>query len=441
MKLYTSLALLMPLCFAGTASAQSAYGISLPVRGGTDQPANPEAVEEPVLDEDTGIVVVKAETLSDAAAGAAEHLANPQPVKGKSKFRIIKGASFGEDKSGNSLLMVRGVGIYPTDFPNPDAVRMARRGAYVRAYADAMRTLTEKIYQGGTLEQKIAIANKLTITVSGTSTAELAESTTAENITNSVSGLIRGAQVWKAEENDEGLVEVFMFTNSDTATGNRHINGGTKVASAAEYTATVDSIMDELVSGFLPPIGGKVVICPEAGYVTYVGFGTAIITGTKRGEYNATKKAQIRAKAGLVGEISGTQVDYTEALSGDESTSESDYVNFAEQLPEGEEDAAALSGVKDAISSVQVFTEATSLVTKGALPANTQDLLLIDDENGWVTAVYIWSVGADSLVSGLRGDARYEGGGDGASSGAPKRKAFDPTKKGPTGQGKDPRDR
>ncbi len=441
MKLHTSLALILSLGFAGTASAQSAYGIQLPIRGGTDQPANPEAVEEAVLDEATGVAVVKAETLSDAVAGAAEHLSNPQPVKGKSKFRIIKGACFGEDKNGNSVLTVIGEGFYPTDFPNPDAVRKARRGAYVRAYADAMQKLTEKTYKGGTLEQKIAIATKLTTTLSGTSTTELIESITAENIQNSLSGLVRGAQVWGAEEKEEGKVEVFMFTNSDTATGNRHINAGAKVASAAEYTATVDSIMDELASGFLPPMGGKMVICPEAGYVTYVGFGMAIITDTKRGEYIATKKAQLRAKAGLVGVINGEQVDFTEALSGDESTSASDYTNFAEQLPEGEEDAARLSAAKDAITAVDEYTSATSLMIKGSLPANTQDLVLINDENGWLTAVYIWSVGADSLVSGLRGDANYEGGGDGASSGAPKRKAFDPTKKGNVGKGKDPRDR
>jgi hypothetical protein len=133
-------------------------------------------------------------------------------------------------------------------------------------------------------------------------------------------------------------------------------------------------------------------------------------------------------------------VNYAEALSGQEATSGSDYNNYAKQLPEGEEDAALLAGVKEALSSVEVFTEATSLVTKGALPPGTTDFAIIDDENGWVTAVYIWSVGADSLVGGLRGDAKYQGDGSGGSSGAPKRKSFDPTKKGPTGQGKDPRD-
>jgi hypothetical protein len=129
-------------------------------------------------------------------------------------------------------------------------------------------------------------------------------------------------------------------------------------------------------------------------------------------------------------------VNYAEALSGQEATSGGDYKNYAEQLPEGEEDAALLTGVKEALNSVEVFTEATSLVTKGALPPGTSDYVLIDEENGWLTAVYVWSVGADSLVSGLRGDAKYQGDG----SGAPKRKSFDPTKKGPTGQGKDPRD-
>jgi hypothetical protein len=438
MKLHTSLTLLMPLCFAGTASAQSAYGISLPVRGGTDQPANPEAVEEPVLDEDTGIAVVKAETLSDAAAGAAEQAANPKPVKGKPKFRIIKGASLYEDKNGNSGLMVTGTAYYPTDFPNPDAVRTARRGAYIRAHADAMRLLTEKIY-GGELERKLAIANKLTKTISETSTLELEETFTEENIGSAVSGLVRGAQVWKCE-NEGNQVRIWLFTNNDTATGNRHINGGAKVTSAAEYDATVDSIMDEVVNGFLPPLGGKVVICPEAGYVTYVGFGSAIISDTQSGELFASKAAQLRAKAGLVATIRGTQVDYADSLSVQEATSGGDYNNYAKQIPEGEDDAALLTGVKEALNSVQEFTSATSLATKGKMPPGTDDYVVIDDENGWLTAVYVWSVGADSLVSGLRGDAKHEGGGDGASSGAPKRKAFDPTKKGPTGQGKDPRD-
>ncbi len=426
-----ALALLSPTSIAQSYAAQSAYGIEVPVRGATEEPTG--KVDAPKLDKSTGIDVVEADNLSDAASGAAQQAADPQPTKGQSKFRKIEGTSFFQDRSGKAGLMVTGVAAYETNFANPDAARLARRGAYVRAHADAMRKLTEKVY-GGDVERQLAIVNKVINGKTGDMSLETEENQTKENIQAASSGLIRGAQTFKCED-EGGRVRIWLFVTNDSATGNRHVNSATKVASAREFQAALDSIMDEILSGFLPPIGGKVVHCPETGQATYVGFGSSIILNTRLGEDTAQRKAELRAKAGLVGCISGTQVDYSEYLQGEELNIASDFRSFGETLPPAEGDEQLVEGFTAAIAQTEKFGEAITQVTKGKLPAATMGTSFVDEENGWLTTVYFYTVGAENLVEGLRGDAKFNG--DQSSKNKPKPKYGD--KRGPSGQGKDPR--
>ena len=69
---------------------------------------------------------------------------------------------------------------------------------------------------------------------------------------------MRGVQIWGCDD-DGTKVTVHLFTNNDTATGNRHLNGGKRISNAAEYAAAVDSALDEVMNGFLPPMGGKLI--------------------------------------------------------------------------------------------------------------------------------------------------------------------------------------
>lgn len=419
-----SCALLAPLT-----PAQSAYGIKIPVRGASDQPEG--SVAKPVVDESTGLDLVKAENLSDAAAGAAKQAADPVSTKGQSRFKKIEGTSIFEDDYGNAGLMVVGSAMYDTDYPNPDAVRMARRGAYVRAHADAMALLTEKVY-GADVEQQLAIISKVTTTTTDQSTLEVEDNTTTEEILSASSGLIRGAQIWKCEDQG-GTVRIWLFMTNDSATGNRHLNARMRSVSVSQYQQAVDSVMDEVLNGFLPPIGGKVVVCAENGQATFVGFGSSIITNTRRGAAAAEKKAKMRAKGGFIALLQGSEVDYKSSLKGVEAQTAVDFQNFGQALPPAEGDEQLVEGVTAAFSSTEPIQDAIKQSSSGQLPPGTQDMGFVDEENGWRTHVYIWTVGADKLMKGLRGDATFQG-----KRADPQ---FDDKKRGPTGQGKDPRKR
>jgi hypothetical protein len=409
--------------------AQSAYGIKIPVRGASDQPVG--VVEAPVVDAATGLDLVKAENLSDAAAGAAKQAADPAPTQGQSKFKKIEGTSIFEDDYGNAGLMVVGSAMYDTNYPNPDAVRMARRGAYVRAHAQAMAMLTDKVY-GADVDQQLAIISKVTTTTTDQSTLEVEDNKTNEEILSASSGLIRGAQIWKCEDQG-GTVRIWLFMTNDSATGNRHLNSRMRNVSVSQYQQAVDSVMDEILNGFLPPMGGKVVVCPENGQATFVGFGTSIITNTRRGASAAEEKAKMRAKAGFIALINGAEVDYNSSLTGVEAQTAVDFQNFGQALPPAEGDEQLVEGVTAAFSNTEAIQGAIKQSSSGKLPPGAQDVGFVDEENGWHTHVYIWTVGADKLMEGLRGDATFQG--DRAT------RKFDEKKPGPSGQGKDPRQR
>ena len=179
---------------------------------------------------------------------------------------------------------------------------------------------------------------------------------------------------------------------------------------------------------------------PVTGLVTFVGFGSSIIQSIAMGETMALKAAQARAKAGLVGIMTGQQVDYTAQLGSTEQQALSDYKSYAKALPPAGQEGAVAAKARSSFGSVQELSEALSLVTSGKLPPGTQDLSFVDDETGWVTSVYIYSVGSEALVEALRADTPVAPGGRVESTPvkAPV-PTYDPTKRGPSGEGKDPR--
>jgi len=428
------------LAATSTGLAQSAYGIKLPIRGAEETVAGPGEVKPPVVDEPTGIDNVQGKTIDLAAAAAAKQLAKPVAARGPSKLRRIEGVSFFEDAQGNVGLMATGVGTYSSDYPNPDAVRMERRSAYVEAHADAMRMLTEKLY-GATLQQKLAIVKKVTKSIDEFSTSSQNDRSMEETINSKLSGLIRGAQVWKCA--DEGAnVRVWLFINNESAKACQVVDGEHKLASAASYQAAVDSVIDECANGFAPPIGGRCVVAPESGLITFVGFGSAIILEEDGGETDALKASLLRAKAGLVAIMTGSEVSATEGLAAQEARSIKTHKNFGKSLPPAD---GALKSIPEKVATIRggkAMKEEVAMATQGRLPAGTQDVSFVDDETGWVTSVYIFTLGSDALIGALRGDAgaaQESKPGDDAPSQPAKPPTYDPTKRGPTGEGKDPR--
>ena len=180
--------------------------------------------------------------------------------------------------------------------------------------------------------------------------------------------------------------------------------------------------------------------------MTFVGFGSAIITATAGGETFAMKKAKLRAKAGLVGVMTGQQIDATSQLTTQEAQASADYQSYVQAQPAAGSEQEMMAKVQSSFRSVSELKQSVSMVTKGRLPPGTQDMSFIDDENGWVTTVYIYSHGSDKLMEALRSDyaARplRDSGAEGESGGATtKRPTYDPDKRGPSGQGPDPRKR
>lgn len=430
-------ALAMLAATATLASAQSAYGIQVPIRG-AEEPA--VEITAATVDEATGIPTVTANNMNEAAARAVAVSRDPDLIKGgSSRFETIEECVLATDNEGNALLMVSGTARYSSDYNNPDAIRVARRMAYVQAYQNALAQISQSLAKAK-LEQSEKLLQTLGRAIDNDTTAEMAKTQREEQIKSSISSLVRGVQIWGCDDDGKN-VTVHLFTNNDTATGNRHLNGGKRISSAAEYAAAVDSALDEVMNGFVPPMGGKLIICPESGVATYIGFGSAVVLNTNSGRQFAVTASKLRAQKGLFAVLQGEQVDMTSELKGVESIATTEFQNYNPDMPSGEgEDAALANSFVSALSVQQEVSTAMTVSSRGELPAGCQSKTILDNETGWMTTIYVWSVGSDDLIQSQLGANASYGGSNGQSgaSGTPQPE-YDPKKRGPSGRGKDPR--
>ncbi len=393
--------------------AQSAYGIAIPIRGAAG--IDDAAFGVPALDSATGIDLVRGESLSAAAAGAARQAANPVDVHGDSRYRRVEGVSIFEAANGTAGLMAVGSSVYEVS-SNLLATRLARKSAYVRAHADALATLMEHVY-GADVDRQVAIIQRIGSDATGISAFESEESNFDEAIRSRSSGLVRGAQVWKCVDDGE-IVRVWLFTTDESASGNRHASPTAKVATARQYGATIESVMDEIRAGILPPVGSKVVVCDERGEATYLGFGSAVLLDSQAARSAVEKKAEARAKVGLLSALQGLEAEYSSELTGAEMSQGTDLQDFGKALPGSQGDRQTVKGVTASFSRSEEMEEATKLAVQGRLPAGTRSTSFVDDENGWHTVVYMWTVGAHDTLSRTDSGAGHMGSVDGGPQAA-----------------------
>ncbi|MBR2209084.1 MAG: hypothetical protein IJ859_09795, partial [Synergistaceae bacterium] len=163
----------------------------------------------------------------------------------------------------------------------------------------------------------------------------------------------------------------------------------------------INTVLAEIQSGLVPPVGGRIVTVPNTGEMGLVGFGSAIIQradspmAIAMQERNAEKIAKMRATAELCAILAGDQVNghasYQESImqafgNSAQKAKEKDLMN---QMTD-ESDFALVNSVKDEFMHNRQFNEAINSARRGVLPPGVNLISWTDDEGVWAYAVAVY---------------------------------------------------
>ena len=377
-----------------TAQVPSAADFTPVVRGGPPDVKQPEKV---ALKED----VVTAATAQDAINAAVDK--NVENLGGSNIEEI--GATI--------VRFPSGIGFVATDMAtyrtmsSPTATRIAKRKAYVIAFVKAKKNLAE-ILGGLKNEGREAIRDELLNLTLPDEEMTNASTVSEEVLRQTVEMMLRGFVIYEVKDDvDQNAVFVSIVTTPKTR---RHVSRpAPNAVVAGDVQEGLDQVLDEIRTGLVPPVGGRIVSVPSTGQTAFVGFGSAVIrTSTNRAlqaknNYAAKRIAGMRSKDALCGLLVGDRTSW------EGKVIETLQEEIREFEPVMEEDPMAMDGRKmaqplETFRSTQVFKDVYQSARKGILPPGVITKTWFDEDHAWSYGMSVFWASVNVLAEGAAGE-------------------------------------
>lgn len=351
--------------------------------------------------------VVEANTI---AAAEAEAVA-------QNKQALAMGAELGESvriivtKEGNGLIAT-GMANYET-YPNPNAGLISKRRAYIAAYHHAKMQMAEYFNDTGNNGNDLLVKKHLAIDTA-TATVQGSQTESCETIKQTVEGLLRGFIVYEVDDDEEAKMITVSIASTPKTRGElqRGADGQILVNDLKQGLARVE---EEIRSGIVPPMGGRVVFVEETGEFVFIGFGSALIRASSntalasKNKLTASRIAGARAKDALCAVINGDTIESTREVVSDVKElflSVDEYgADPLDEKPELSEFADAQKSL-GAIISQEAFKQVIQSSRKGIIPPGTQPKSWIDDDGVWAYSMVIYSPAKTNLARDINRSMR-----------------------------------
>lgn len=388
----------------------------------------PDAVkEEQGLGEKPAIA---AATAQDAVNAAIERIAvggGCEEVKFPSGFGFVA--------SGTSTYSV---------VPNPTANLLAQRQAYQIALLNAKKNMASYLNEMPT-QGKEQLQQNFKNIISDTDTLSNTSETLTESIAEMVQAVLRGYVVYNIadeQDGDVGQVRVAIVATPKTMGKGSRIDPNS--LTATNVREGLNSVLQELSTGLLSPVGGKVISVPQTGELAFVGFGSAVVPDNPdkavqaKLMVNAQKMAQMRARSALCGIILGDKIDASASMDAATATMSKQFDEVQKEDPSGKDETAIvkLAEQRKAFSSTQMNNEQISSLRKGVLPRGVNVRTFMNPEKTIAEAVAVYLPSATARAGEAARDMQnakiVQDQPAGTSSDSPK--AGQMPKPGPTGQ-------
>lgn len=356
----------------------------------------PEAVkEESGID---GKPAVAAATAQDAVNAAVERIAG---VGGCEQIKFPSG--FGWVATGTAVYGVT---------QNPTANLLAQRQAYQIAYMNAKKSLNETLHGLSTkgLEE---LNSQFKTIINDTDTLTNMSEGFAESITEQVNGILRGYVVYNVQDDqqgDHGQVTVTIVATPKTMGKVQRLD--TSAATADSLHDGLNTVLNELSTGLMPPVGGKVISVPQSGELAFVGFGSAVVPDNPNPAtraklaLNAQKMAQMRARSALCGIILGDNVSSSSSLDSATQTISNQFAEAQKEDPTRQANASEiqkLDAQRNSFVNTQLTKEQITSMRAGNLPPGVNVKAFLNPEKtiAEAIAVYVPSVTEAAKKAGV----------------------------------------
>jgi hypothetical protein len=279
--------------------------------------------------------------------------------------------------------------------------------AYVIAFVKAKKNLAE-ILGGLKNEGRESIREELLNITLADQEMTNAATVSEEVLRQTVDMMLRGFVIYEVKDDtDQNAVFVSIVTTPQTR---RHVHRpASNVVVAGDVQEGIDLVLDEIRTGLVPPVGGRIVSVPSTGQTAFVGFGSAIVhTSTNRAiqaknNYTAKRIAGMRSKDALCGLLIG---DRTTWEGGVVETLQDEVREFE---PVMEEDPMAMDGKKmaqplETFRSTQVFKEVYESARKGILPPGVITKTWFDEDHAWSYGMSVFWANVNVLAEGAAAD-------------------------------------
>jgi hypothetical protein len=266
-------------------------------QGGPATVKNPKAVKT------EGKNLISASDAQDAINAAV--MQNKKELQGGTGKEV--GATMVKYPSGLGFVAT-GAATYRT-VENPVLTRIAKRKAYVIAFAVAKRHLAE-ILSGLSTEGKESV--RLSLENVNLPKEELTNiaADSKEAITQAVEMMLRGFVIYEVhDDTKQNTVMVSIVTTPKTR--GKLDRPAPHMVKANSLTEGLEQVIQEVRTGVVPPVGARIIDVKTTGETAYVGFGSSVVRTSSnaavqaRLNLDAQKIAGMRSKDSLCGLVIG----------------------------------------------------------------------------------------------------------------------------------------
>lgn len=393
MKMKTSLLLLLWLVQSVSYSQEiSVDDLLPPAMGGTTEIQSPSDVRV-----EEGMVT--AATAQDAVNAAVQ--------EAKEDFKEAPKSSSTDEVPSVGATWIKfgsGWGVVSTGFANyrelasPTSGLIAQRNAFVVAYTSAKADLA-KTLAGATSEGTTEYQRFKELSSSNDTTDQKGGDVTTEMIRQSANKVLKGYVTYQWNE---------MIDEKDPTVHTVYVTLAVtpKTMTASQRTGLVDQVdklqdglqtlLSEIKSGLVPPVGGRVVTVGETGQTAVIGFGSAVVAKADdrllelRNKVDAQKIADARAMDALVGILSGDQTIWSTGVASSNSQEFAQSAKYVIDQSKANTAIETVTAAKQTFLANRSIEEAITSTRTGALPPGTSKKGWTSDDGNWANTIIIY---------------------------------------------------
>ncbi|HEY1806377.1 MAG TPA: hypothetical protein VGG45_18040 [Terracidiphilus sp.] len=347
-------------------------------------------------------VAMKGDTVTAASAQDAVNAAEQKNIDDGMGARMVQFPS-------GLGFVATGLATYRM-LENPTATRIAKRKAYVIAFAKAKKNLAE-ILGGLTNEGKETVRESLVNINLPKSEMSNISTQSDEALKQTVDMMLRGFVIYEVKD-DTAQRTVYVTIVTTPKTRGKLARPAPNVVESTDLREGLNQVIAEVRGGLVAPVGGRIIVMRTTGETAFVGFGSSVVRASNNNavqvklNVEAQKIAAMRAKDALCGLIIGDKASWEGSVVESMKDQVQEFESLDQSDPLAQKDPESVRKLDEARQTFVARLESNDIyqsARSGILPPGVNTKTWFDSDHSWA---YGMSVYLPSLTNVAASTAR-----------------------------------